>query len=222
LTISNPLHHFSEDLLRTYAVGSASDGASLAVACHLAFCPACRGNAADHEAVLDTLLRAEARPGEGAGPDARERLLASLPAQEPAPGPRPPPALPKDMPELPAALVTQLGALDRIAWRRLIPGIRAIDLSVEGAWRARLVCLRPGTPIPLHDHGGPEHTVVFSGGLDDNDGHLGRGDAATMLPGDAHKQRVSPGEPCVALIINEAPAQPLTWVGRVLKRLTGS
>jgi putative transcriptional regulator len=100
--------------------------------------------------------------------------------------------------------------------------LRAIDLHIGSAWRARLVRFRPGIPIPLHDHEGPEHTVVFSGGLDDDDGHLGRGDAATMLPGHTHRQRASLGEPCVALIVSEAPPRPLTLVGKVMKRLTNS
>jgi anti-sigma factor ChrR (cupin superfamily) len=115
-----------------------------------------------------------------------------------------------------------LARLQRVAWRRLLPGIRAIDLGLEGVWRGRLVCFMPRVPIPVHDHGGPEHTVVFSGGLDDSHRHLGRGDACTMMPGDVHRQRSSPGEPCVALIINEVAAKPLTLAGRVLKRVTDS
>jgi len=236
-----PQRHFPDDLLRTYAVGAASEGAGLAVACHLAFCPECRGGAAAHEEILDALLRigqgsdddggeddgGAARPGIGAEPaHVRERLMSTLALTPPdavrAAPTRPPATLPRDMPPLPPALVHHLQSLGDAGWRRLVPGIRAIDLGIQSAWRARLVCFRPGVPIPLHDHGGPEHTVVFSGGLDDASGHLGRGDAATMMPGDRHRQRSAPGEPCVALIVNEAPARPLTLVGRVLKRLTDS
>lgn len=100
--------------------------------------------------------------------------------------------------------------------------MRAIDLEIPSVWRARLLRFRPGIAIPVHDHVGPEHTVVFSGGLVDGGGHLGRGDAATMLPGDTHRQRTEPGEICVALIISEAPARPLTASGKILKWLTRS
>ncbi|HEY7375371.1 MAG TPA: hypothetical protein VIF57_24650 [Polyangia bacterium] len=53
-------------------------------------------------------------------------------------------------------------------------------------------------------------------------GHLGRGDAATMMPGETHRQRSSAGEPCVALIVSEGAPRPLTLAGRVLKSLTRS
>jgi putative transcriptional regulator len=84
---------------------------------------------------------------------------------------------------------------------------------------ARLLRLRPGLVIPSHDHHGAEHTVVFSGGLDDSNGHLGRGDASTMLPGDRHEQEASAGEDCVALVVHEASPRPLTLRGRLLKTI---
>jgi putative transcriptional regulator len=221
--VTEPLRHFSDDLLRGFAVGAVSDGANLAVACHLALCPACRTGAATHESALSTLYQLRpAVTAEGPPADLRSKLLASLPAQQAAPEPRPPQALPADMPDLPPALVNRLGTLASVAWHTLVPGIRAIDLGIPSAWRARLVYFRPGVVIPVHDHSGPEHTVVFAGGLDDQSGHIGRGDAVTMMPGEPHRQRSSPGEPCVALIVNEAEPRPLTAFGRVMKWVTRS
>ncbi len=228
VSVSAPLHHLSEDLLRAHAVGAASEGAGLVASCHISLCPVCDETAASHAVVLDTLLGAAAVNDGGPSPALRARLLAELsllpavPPQAPAPPARAPRVLPADLPPLPAPLTSRLAALDDVAWHTLFPGLRAIDLHIGSAWRARLVCFRPGIPIPLHDHEGPEHTVVFSGGLDDEDGHLGRGDATTMLPGHAHRQRASLGEPCVALIVSEAPPRPLTLVGRVMKRITNS
>ena len=220
--MSAPLRHLSEDLLRAHAVGAASDGAGLVASCHISLCPVCEQGAAAHESVLDGLLGAAA-VNDGAPPPAlRARLLADLPPPPAAPPARAPRALPGDLPPLPAALTHRLATLDDVSWHTLFPGLRAIDLRIGSAWRARLVCFRPGIPIPLHDHDGPEHTVVFSGGLDDADGHLGAGDATTMLPGHAHRQRASLGEPCIALIVSEAPPRPLTLVGKVMKRITRS
>jgi putative transcriptional regulator len=221
--VTEPVRHFPEDLVRTHAVGAASQGASLAVACHLAYCAGCRRDAAAHEAMLDALLDGTLPAGEAPPERIRQRLLGGdLPPRPQEPRPLPTARLPEDLPPLPPALARQLERLGQVRWRRLLPGIRAIDLGVGDAWRARLIRFRPGISIPLHDHGGPEHTVVFSGGLDDQGGHLGRGDAATMMPGDRHRQRTSPGEPCLALIVSEAPARPLTLAGRVLQRLTRS
>jgi putative transcriptional regulator len=219
--VLKPTHHFPGDILRAYAIGSASEGARLSVACHLAFCASCGEETVAHGAVMDRLLEAAADPAVAPAAGARDRLLASLTAQAPAqPVVRAP--LPRNLPPLPAPLLHQLERMGKVTWKRLLPGIRAIDLGIETAWRARLFSFRPGIPIPVHDHGGPEHTVVFAGGLDDESGHLGRGDAATMLPGEAHHQRSSPGEACIALIVNEAAPMPLTLMGRMLKGLTRS
>jgi len=228
--VTEPQRHFSDDLLRGFAVGTASEGARLAIACHTALCRVCLDEAATHEAALDSLLA----PGKGtlerssatSLSQSRARLLAEL-AELPAPPavspvPQPPAALPADMPQLPPALSKLLLSRGAVSWRTLVPGIRVIDLPVPSVWRARLLRFRPGLTIPVHDHGGPEHTVVFSGGLIDAGGHLGRGDAATMFPGDRHRQRTDGDEPCVALIINEGPAQPLTISGRLLQWLTQS
>ena len=220
--MTGPLRHFPDDLLRGFAVGAASEGATLAVACHLALCPTCRDGAAAHESALDVLLRTSETAGEAPPPALRDRLLSDLPPPAPPPPARTPKPLPADMPALPPALVNRLGGLDQVSWRTLVPGIRAIDLGIASAWRARLLCFRPGILIPAHDHGGAEHTVVFSGGLDDAEGHLGRGDAATMTPGNAHRQHSSPGEPCVALIVNEGPALPKSPFGHFMKWVTRS
>jgi putative transcriptional regulator len=219
--VLKPTHHFPGDVLRAYAIGAATEGTRLSVACHLAFCTACGEDTVAHGAVMERLLAAAADPALAPGVGARDRLLASLPAQPP-PAPVVRAKLPRNLPPLPAPLLRQLEGLGSVRWQRLIPGIRAIDLGIASAWRARLFSFRPGIPIPVHDHGGPEHTVVFAGGLDDESGHLGPGDAATMMPGEAHHQRSSPGEPCIALVVNEAAPMPLTLVGRVLKGLTRS
>ena len=220
--VHQPSRHFSDDLLRGFAVGAASEGARLAVACHLDFCSACREGTAAHEATIDALLQSQASTPPAA---MRARLMAdldALPVPAPAPAASPSVALPADLPPLPPALSKLLLSRGAVTWRTLVPGIRAIDLPIASAWRARLVRFRPGLTIPIHDHGGPEHTVVFSGGLLDAGGHLERGDATTMFPGESHTQRTDDAEPCVALIINESAAKPLTISGRLLKWLTRS
>ncbi len=223
--MTEPRRHLSDDLLRGFAVGTASEGARLAIACHMALCRACQEGTATHEAALDSLLAAR-QPAHASPSHSRSRLLADLaalpdmPAQSAASALSPSAALPADMPQLPPALSKLLLSRGSVTWQTLLPGIRAIDLGIPSVWRARLMRFSPGLKIPNHDHGGPEHTVVFSGGLVDAGGHLGRGDATTMFPGDRHAQRTDGDEPCVALIINEAPAQPLTISGRFLQWLT--
>lgn len=230
--LNEPRRHFSDDLLRGFAVGTASEGARLAIACHLAYCTVCREGAAAHEATLDALLGAPAAgpPRQAAAAPLRARLMAELEALPDVPVPSTPPGsgrhasatLAADLQTLPLPLSKLLLSQGAAAWRTLVPGLRAIDLEIPSAWRARLVRFRPGLTIPLHDHGGPEHTVVFSGGLVDAGGHLDRGDATTMFPGDSHTQRTESDQPCLALIISEGPPRPLTTRGRLLKWFTRS
>ena len=84
----------------------------------------------------------------------------------------------------------------------------------------RLVRFKGGVTIPFHDHGGPEYIVVFTGALEEkakDDGRrFGRGDVSIRLPGERHEQRATPGEPCVALVVNEGALRPLTLRGRLL------
>jgi putative transcriptional regulator len=214
-----PRHHFGEHLVLERTVGAATPGADLAVCCHLALCAPCRALAADLERIGDSLIQGEGTPrpqgelrarildGAGSRPQlaARERHL--------------PASLASTLPPVPAVLAGALAALPRPRWRWLAPGLRGITLHESEGSVARLLELRPGVVIPIHDHGGDEHTVLFAGGLDDDRVQLARGDALTMAPGEHHRQVAAAGETCIALIVNEAPPRPLTLAGRILKRI---
>lgn len=220
-----PRHHFPDDVLRAHAVGVAPEATRLAVSCHLALCSACRRDATEHESFLLAFGSRDGDSSKRVTSAVRERLLADLPGQTPTtPGPvvRAPLELPKGLPALPRPLLHHLATLPKVAWRRLIPGIRAIDLGFTGVWQARLIAFQPGIPIPRHGHGGMEHTVIFQGGVIDENVRLEAGDAVTMMGGETHRQRVERGEPCIALIVNEGPPLPLTLFGQILRRFTRS
>ena len=121
---------------------------------------------------------------------------------------------------LPRPLLRALPQGRLLHWRFLAPGVRFIDLTVgtpaRGGCTARLLRLRQALVIPLHDHHGPEYTVVFTGGLDERDAHYSRGDLACRLPGERHQQHVARGQDCVALQVNEGPLEPLTLKGKLL------
>jgi putative transcriptional regulator len=220
--MTEPRHHFPDDVLRAHAVGTAPEATRLAVSCHLAFCSACQRVATEHESFLLAFGGKDADSSKRVTSAVRERLLADLPAQPPRPPAPQALELPSGLPELPKPMLHHLATLPKVAWQRLIPGIRAIDLGFTGVWRARLLAFQPGIPIPRHDHGGMEHTVVFQGGLNDDSVRLEPGDAATMMGGETHRQRVQSGGPCIALIVNEGPPLPLTLLGHVLRRVTRS
>jgi putative transcriptional regulator len=202
--------HLPEQGLVEHATGIGSRSAGLAIDCHLVFCALCRDQLAASREGLSALL--EGLPGPAVDPAARQRLLEEL--GEPRPPALPP--VPSELEWLPDPLRPYLAGSPR--WRMLVPGARAIDLAVgEGEATARVVRFRPGFVIPLHDHAGPEYTVIFSGRLEDTGAIAARGDVIYREPGIKHVQAITADEECVALVVNERPLVPLTIGGRLLR-----
>jgi putative transcriptional regulator len=205
-------HHLPEHALVEYVAGTTPEALSLAVACHLSLCGLCRTRADQMESVGGALL--EQAPSADLSAGLLDRVLAQL--DQPAP-PAPTTVARPELAGLPRALWTYLP--DGLAWKFVVPGIRACDLRTEGGWRARVVRLQPGLEIPLHDHEGDEYTVIFAGGIDEQDAHFRRGDVCVREPGHQHTQRIAAGEPCIALLVNAGPFVPLTLKGKLVKWL---
>jgi len=225
MTTSGPVHHVPPEELVEYAAGACGEATALAIACHASLCAAC----ATQLRALDALGGAaldDAAPTATA-PDAFANLLGRLddaPGDEaPAPGVDVDPATLRVFVSLgvPRVVLPYVAPAASGGWRRLVPGITRVDLRVGPPDTvARLVNLRPGLEIPLHDHGGVEHTVILTGALADDQGRFARGDVSIRAAGERHVQRVEAGEPCVALVINEGPLVPLTWKGKALNLLS--
>jgi putative transcriptional regulator len=216
--LSPPTHHVPEHGLVEYVAGAATDGAALAFACHVSLCTSCAAEVAVLESLGGTIL--EASPGQDLGPGALESVLARLETTPQrataAAGTVAAPAFLAGC-DLPGPLLRALPSVE--GWRTVVPGMRVVDLpgAVPGG-ALRLVRFKGGVTIPFHDHGGPEYIVVFTGALEEkSDGQrFGRGDVSIRLPGERHEQRATPGEPCVALVVNEGALRPLTLRGRLL------
>lgn len=212
----NPNHHPPEELLVSYAAGETPEAVSLVMACHATLCPHCRARLAQLDAVGGAMLERVDAAELSVG--ALDRALAALDDEEPAAKPSLPEPVANPIPDdiaLPRPLLRYLGEPRR--WQRIVPGVGGIKLGLsDSSTLIRLVRLRPGITIPLHDHGGPELTLVFSGGLIEPERALHRGDFALRQPGERHVQKVAAGAPCIALTLNEGRLLPLTWFGRLL------
>jgi putative transcriptional regulator len=220
-----PAHHVGDAELLEYAVGACDEAVSLAVACHLALCRACRAQMRRLDAIGGALLEAQT-PGE-MGAHALEQALARLDQpRRPEDAARAPaaaalPAVPADSAlvgiDLPAPLRRRAADL-HARWRYIAPGVRGIDLPLRsGTATAQLLRLRPGLAIPHHDHGALEVTLVLTGALLDQDERLARGDVLFREPGQSHRQRVEAGASCISLVVNAGSFVPLTWTGRLLR-----
>jgi putative transcriptional regulator len=216
-----PNHHVSEERLFEYVAGTCTEAAALAIACHLSLCPTCAARGSDLEVLGGASVEAAAAQPLPHG--ALDQLLARLDAPEDAAPPRDPHV--ERLLEtfgVPRALAPTLAPGEPgTRWRRLVPGVSRIDLQVgPDSTVARLVSLAPGVEIPLHEHGGTEYTLIFTGALVDDEGRFARGDISIRDTGARHVQRIDAGAPCVALVINEGPLVPLTWKGKLLDLLS--
>ena len=146
------------------------DGASLAFACHISLCSLCVRRVAELEllggAILETTAPAEL-PQNALGPTlARIDAMFGATPQKPMQTRKGIPSVACDLPECLQAVLATRAKTPR--WRFVLPGVQAVDLDwgskSETVW---LIAFKGGISIPMHDHGGPEYVVVFSGILEE-------------------------------------------------------
>ena len=203
-------HHVPDEALLARAAGTATEGASLAMACHVALCAACAARLAELESLGGVLLEAAGTAELPA--DALAKVMARLDA--PRGARRRCRAV-----EVPEVLRTfglprpLQGALARITapvrWRLVIPGVRAIDLRLApGTDTVRLIAFKGGITIPLHDTAGPS-TSSCSAALSKKrgrasaagispSGNLANGTSSASRPASRHRAGGERGEAAAA------------------------
>jgi putative transcriptional regulator len=219
-------HHPGEELLLDYASGALGEAWSLAVATHLALCPACRDSVSALEAVGGGLLEGvEAAP---LADDTWGAVLARLDTmkdavkEEPAAQPAAPSAV-APQPLLPQPLRGYVGGdAGDVRWQRL--GLGAYQRMIPTAERgvtARLLRIPAGRPVPQHTHGGLELTLVLIGAFSDATGHYGRGDLQEADETLNHQPHAAPGEDCICLAVTDAPLRFQSLAARLVQPLLG-
>lgn len=213
-----PEYHPSEALVLSYAAGALAEAEALAVSAHLALCPQCRRLVAAAEAVGGALLEESAPVSMAAG--GLRAVLARLDTAE-AP-PASPPARGGALPGLPQPLADYAdAAVAAGGWRLAGPGVQQLRLSTSGGAQARLLRLKPGTPLPRHTHRGCELTLVLQGSYSDKLGRFGRGDMAELDETVDHRPVVDQGETCVALVVTDAPLRFRGLLARLAQPFIG-
>jgi putative transcriptional regulator len=209
--------HPGEELLLDYVSGALPEAASLAVACHISLCPACRAEAGHIEAVGGAAI-AQITPQE-IGADALAETLARLDQAdaEPAPvGDKVPPGTQADE-LLPYPLRRYLpDSLDALAWRkrRNIVDTAALDIAPAG-FITRLMRIHPGMAVPDHSHRGNEFTLVLEGGYTDGAIHFERGDFQAADSSVDHRP-VADDEGCLCFVVLDAPMRLTGRIGRLV------
>lgn len=224
-------HHVSDELLLDYASGTLAEGWSLAVATHLALCPACRRRLKGMEAAAGMLL--EALPNETATvddtdaasweqmkarmkSDDRGVVVAAVPA-------KPSPAATAHVPMLPEPLRSYLGGDGAdLKWRPLGRGAYHIPIRTrDGETSVRLLRIPAGKPVPEHSHGGRELTLVLAGSFRDEEGEFHRGDIEDADETLMHQPIANEGEDCICLAVTDAPLKFRSWLLRLVQPVLG-
>jgi len=215
-------HHPGEDLLFDYATGALGEGWSLAIATHLAICPACRHSVSDIETIGGQLL--DDPSPEPVNEATFDQLISQIdqePDQIEAPLNRRNPDA--QSPVLPEPLRSYVGGdVNQLAWKRL--GFGASQLLIplrEQGVTARLLCIPAGRPVPTHSHGGLELTLVMSGAFSDDTGRYGRGDLQEADDQLEHQPHAGADADCICLAITDAPLKFKSFAARVVQPFLG-
>jgi putative transcriptional regulator len=215
-----PRHHPSEATILAYSAGALGEGLSLVVASHLGFCPDCRAQVAQGEAIggmlLDDLAPAPLAVG------VRERLLQQLDRPEPQ---QVAPSLPHSAdPLVPGPLGRYLrDGPASIRWRLMAPGLRQFEIvphALLGVGNLRMLRIAPGKMLPRHGHTGTELTLVLRGSFTDELGRFERGDVAETDEDIVHQPASDRDEDCVCIIATEGPLKFESPLARAFQRFT--
>ncbi len=215
-------HHLSDDLLISYAAGSLAEGWSLAVATHLALCPACRKRLAVAEGIGGELLEAAQLPVEANSSWEAVRRRIAQPTSTQREIPRAGPAARRDD-GLPEPLRSYLGGdFETLRWRPLGRGASQIRIrTADSETQVRLLRIPAGKPVPEHGHGGRELTLVLSGSFADGTDLFARGDIEDADASLTHQPTATPEEDCICLAVTDAPLRFRSWFVRAIQPILG-
>lgn len=171
-----PKHHPPETLLLEYATGALREAQAVAVATHLAYCPACRTQAQHLDELGGVLL--DTLPPEPLPPDALSALIARL---DEAPLPAPPvskpsarvtPASPLGGLLVPEPLRGYLARMPEPAiWTSLADGISSLKLTLgKPPVVAEVLKMVPGSALPVHRHSDQELILTLQGSFSEEAG----------------------------------------------------
>src|SRR5688572_22033689 len=196
-------HLSVDELLIAHAAGTLPEPVALAVATHLALCPAARARYSRYETLGGVLLD-ELQPA-SLTVDSWDRLLGRL--DDAVDEDRPDPAVPaQGCGLLPRPLRDYVpGSLDALRWRNYGTAAEA-ELPVRApGYRTSLIRVRAGKMVPKHTHEGNELTVVLEGAFHDETGHYRRGDLAIADSSIDHRPMADEGQDCLCLAVTDAP-----------------
>ncbi|MGO1163721.1 ChrR family anti-sigma-E factor [Brucella sp. C7-11G] len=214
-------HHLSDELLASYATGSLAEGWSIAVATHLALCPACRSRLKQFEQIGGGLLETvQPAKFEASSWESFKSKLANTPTSHRHSSSLSQTTIPKVIPEPLRSYVG--GDLAELKWKSLGRGAYQVPIKTrDSETQVRLLRIPAGKPVPEHGHGGRELTLVLSGSFNDGTGLFARGDIEEADADLVQQPIASPDGDCICLAVTDAPLKFQGWLMRLVQPLVG-
>ncbi|RUL99326.1 ChrR family anti-sigma-E factor [Rhizobium chutanense] len=213
-------HHLDDDMLLQYSAGTLAEGWSIAVATHLALCPACRSKLAVLESVGGYFLES-ADVEENDVSASWESIKAKIDAG----------LLDKVAPIrkrslcdqiYPEPLETYIDSAGGLKWRSLGRGAAQMIIPTgDKTTTVRLLKIPAGQPVPEHSHRGLELTLVLEGSFSDEISTFGRGDIEMADDSLMHQPRADAGKDCICLAVTDAPLLFKSRLLRMIQPLLG-
>lgn len=211
-----PTKHLSDELLIDYAAGNLSEGWGIAIATHLALCPACRSRVLAAEAIGGALI--EAIEPAAISEESLAATLARIEAEPPQAAPKPSAAASTLLPE-PLRSYVERGP--GLAWKKLGPSAHTVIIPTDDrSTTVRLLKIPAGAAMPVHSHRGLELTLVLQGAFHDEGGTFGRGDIEEANEEVEHQPIAVAGEDCICLAVTDARLK-FRGVARLLQPFLG-
>lgn len=227
--------HPSTELLMEYHAGCTSEGLALLIRTHLEYCPQCRSQLNQLDAVASNLLEQTSR--QPVHTNQFNQLMARI-DQQPTPSTtapsveNEPPQVDEKTPEhadssalaaIPAPLRRWCQAgFDAIDWKRRLPSLQEYPIANRPEGELSLFRIKPGGRVYRHDHSGQEYTLVVKGCFSDEDGVYHEGDFLVRTPDEQHEPTASRHTECICLALTCSPVQFTGTWSRLLNLLKKS
>ncbi|MBG05239.1 MAG: transcriptional regulator [Rhodospirillaceae bacterium] len=214
-------HHPSEELLLDYATGALDEGWSIALATHLALCPACRQKVGEMEAIGAAFM--ESVVPSSVTQTLTHAVLSELSEDDVETGVLVSENVDSASFVFPEPLRGYIGGdLDRVPWQRLgLGAYQSVIPTGDKETVSRLLRIPAGKPVPTHSHGGLELTLVLCGAFSDETGHYGRGDFQEADETLEHQPHAIAGEDCICLAVTDAPLRFSSLAARMVQPFIG-
>jgi putative transcriptional regulator len=213
-------HHLDDDMLQQYAAGTLAEGWSVAVATHLALCPACRAKLSMLESVGGYFIENETADDSNIS-QSWESLKAKIDVGQ----------IDKVVPikkrsatdqTYPEPLRSYIDAAGGLRWRQLGRGAAQMLIPTgDETTTVRLLKIPAGQPVPEHSHRGVELTLVLDGSFSDEVSTFARGDVEIADDSLMHQPKADAGKDCICLAVTEAPLRFKSRFLRLIQPILG-